>query len=190
MTAGAVEEAGGIRGKQRGQGVARSRKAPCTGKLSRRPDATWAGLLSSQKSLRRSFPRHSVAEASETQRISGMRFLRQAESIGPMESQAENQNRRPGGGAPPPVGRPPSPSKERDGRGAFCSSSAMSSDRLFLDRVARQHCPSPLHRHRHTTMHSSQTPSKPDISTLHRIGHFYFALTGPNVSFCVRDYWP
>jgi len=29
------------------------------------------------------------------------------------------------------------------------SSSAMSSGRLFLDRVARQHCPSPLHRHRH-----------------------------------------
>ena len=29
------------------------------------------------------------------------------------------------------------------------SSSAMSSGRLFLDRVARQHCPSPLHRHPH-----------------------------------------
>ena len=28
-----------------------------------------------------------------------------------------------------------------------CPSSAMSSGRLFLDRVARQHCPSPLHRH-------------------------------------------
>jgi len=29
------------------------------------------------------------------------------------------------------------------------SSSAMSSGRLFLDRVARQHCPSPLHRQLH-----------------------------------------
>ena len=32
------------------------------------------------------------------------------------------------GGAPPPVGRPPAPVQERDGRNsAFCSSSAMSS---------------------------------------------------------------
>ena len=38
------------------------------------------------------------------------------------------------------------PGKRRDGRNAPCSSSAMSSDRLILDRVARQHCPSPLHR--------------------------------------------
>jgi len=41
----------------------------------------------------------------------------------------------------------PSPAKERGGRNALCPSSAMSSDRLFLDRVARQHCPSLLHRH-------------------------------------------
>ncbi len=40
---------------------------------------------------------------------------------------------------------------ERDGRSASYSlaSSAMSSGRLFLDRVARQHCPSPLHRQLH-----------------------------------------
>ena len=30
-----------------------------------------------------------------------------------------------------------------------CPSSAMSSGRLFLDRVARQHCPSPLRRQGH-----------------------------------------
>jgi hypothetical protein len=42
-------------------------------------------------------------------------------------------------GVPPPVGRPPMPGKGRDGRNyAPCSSSAMSSGRLFLDRVARQ----------------------------------------------------
>src|ERR1022692_1983343 len=34
-----------------------------------------------------------------------------------------------------------------------CPSSAMSSGRLFLDRVARQHCPSPLHRHTQINMH-------------------------------------
>ena len=57
------------------------------------------------------------------------------------------------------------------------SSSAMSSGRLVLDRVARQHCPSPLHRHGQNNTHSLPARSKPDISTLRRIGHFYFALT-------------
>src|SRR5271165_5413834 len=56
----------------------------------------------------------------------------------------------------------------------------MSSDRLFLERVARQHCPSPLHRHAQINMHSRKPLSKPDISTLRRIGHFYFALTAPS----------
>jgi hypothetical protein len=55
----------------------------------------------------------------------------------------------------------------------------MSSDRLFLDRVARQHCPSPLHRHAQTITHPHPAPRKQDISTLQRIGHFYFALTYP-----------
>lgn len=35
----------------------------------------------------------------------------------------------------------------RDGRGTPFPSLSMSSDRLFLDRVGRHHCPSPLHRH-------------------------------------------
>ena len=43
----------------------------------------------------------------------------------------------------------PGPAKRRDGRNAPCSSSAMSSGRLFLDRVARQQSPSPLHRQAH-----------------------------------------
>ena len=53
----------------------------------------------------------------------------------------------------------------------------MSSGRLFLDRVARQHCPSPLHRHAQTTTPPRPARQKPDISTLQGIGHFYFALT-------------
>ncbi len=117
------------------------------------------------------FPATPGARLPKNQRISGMRFWRYAESIGPMESQ------NPGGRVPPPVGRPPGPSKERDGRSALCSSFAMSSDRLFLDRVARQHCPSPLHRQGQTTMHLRPRPPEPDISTLQGIGHFYFALT-------------
>jgi hypothetical protein len=52
-----------------------------------------------------------------------------------------------GGTVPPPAGRPRAQVKERAGRTTLFSSSAMSSGRLFLDRVARQHCPSPLHRH-------------------------------------------
>ena len=43
----------------------------------------------------------------------------------------------------------PGPAKGRDGRSAPCSSSAMSSGRLFLDRDARQQSPSPLHRQAH-----------------------------------------
>ena len=54
---------------------------------------------------------------------------------------------------------------------------ATSSDRLFLDRVGRHHCPSPLHRHSQFNMQLSQAPAKGDISTLPAGGHFYFALT-------------
>jgi hypothetical protein len=50
----------------------------------------------------------------------------------------------------------------------------MSSGRLFLDRVARQHCPSPLHRRSQNNTHSSGNQAKGtfllcqrgDISTL------------------------
>ena len=81
-------------------------------------------------------------------------------------------------GVPPPVGRPPMPGKGRDGRNyAPCSSSAMSSGRLFLDRVARQQSPSPLHRQSQNNMHSPEAKAKGDISILPARGHFYFALT-------------
>ena len=72
----------------------------------------------------------------------------------------------------------PSPGKRtRREEHALSHRPQMSSGRLFLDRVARQHCPSPLHRHAQTTTHSRPAWSKPDISTLQKIGHFYFALT-------------
>jgi hypothetical protein len=57
------------------------------------------------------------------------------------------------------------------------SSSAMSSGRLFLDRVARQQSPSPLHRQPEHNTHSSGDRAEGDISTLPARGHFYFALT-------------
>jgi hypothetical protein len=53
----------------------------------------------------------------------------------------------------------------------------MSSGRLFLDRVARQQSPSPLHRQPQHNTHSSGDQAKGDISTLPARGHFYFALT-------------
>jgi hypothetical protein len=84
-------------------------------------------------------------------------------------------------GVPPPVGRPPMPGKGRDGRNnAPCSSSAMSSGRLFLDRVARQQSPSPLHRQPQIIMLSQESQAKDDISTLPERRHFYFALTAEN----------
>ena len=48
---------------------------------------------------------------------------------------------------PPPVGRPRCRAIARDGRSTPCPSSAMSSGRLFLDRVGRHQSPSPLRRH-------------------------------------------
>ena len=70
--------------------------------------------------------------------------------------------------------------REHAGRNMFWPSFAMSSDRLFLDRGARQHCPSPLHRQAQTNMHFSPARAKEDISTLPAGGHFYFALTSVN----------
>ena len=50
----------------------------------------------------------------------------------------------------PPIAPDPSPRTRREERALLIV--PMSSSRLFLDRVARQHCPSPLHRH---TQHNS-----------------------------------
>jgi hypothetical protein len=54
----------------------------------------------------------------------------------------------------------------RAGRSALFSSSAMSSDRLFLERVARQHCPPPVHLYPQNNMRFSNVKVKGDISTL------------------------
>ena len=80
---------------------------------------------------------------------SGMRFLRHD---GIYRSDLVAKTIPTWGRVPPPVSRPRDPVKGRDGRNYApysLASSAMSSDRLFLDRVARQHCPSPLHRQAH-----------------------------------------
>ena len=116
------------------------------------------------------FPATPRPRLPKIRRILEMRFLRHAESIGPMHSNLGRVRRLPLVGDQAPV-------KERDGRNALCSSSAMSSGRLFLDRVARQHCPPPLYRHAQPTTQPHPARHKADISTLQTLGHFYFALT-------------
>jgi hypothetical protein len=70
---------------------------------------------------------------------------------------------------------------ERVGRTTLFPSSAMSSGRLFLDRVGRHQSPSPLRRHAQTTTHFPRGHSKPELSTLLGSGTFYFALTPATV---------
>ena len=78
----------------------------------------------------------------------GVRFLGMAESFTPMWLRSKSKSKtNPEPGSTASRRSAPTQVEERDGRTALFSSFAMSSGRLFLDRVARQHCPSPLHRH-------------------------------------------
>jgi hypothetical protein len=119
-----------------------------------------------------SFPVTPLPDTPETQRLPGMRFCRHPESIAPIERCNL------GVGCRLPLVGSQAPVQERDGRCALGSSSATSSGRLFLDRVARQHGPSPLHRQQQINTHSPGGQAKGDVSTLPARGHFYFALTG------------
>jgi hypothetical protein len=97
----------------------------------------------------------------------GMRFLRHCGIYRPDRGSPKNQTW---------AGAPPSDGGSHPGSRTIVP---MSSDRLFLDRVARQHCPSPLHRHPQINMRFSHARAEGDISTLRSGGHFYFALTSP-----------
>ena len=66
---------------------------------------------------------------------------------GPNQKPKPNAKPNPGSGPTASRWSAPSPGKERVGRTTLFSSSAMSSGRLFLDRVGRHQSPSPLHRH-------------------------------------------
>jgi hypothetical protein len=159
-------------------------KTPCTGKLSRRPEglpgfcivprefASIANLLARATGpLLAGSAHYSPSRGPSTLRFSGM-----TESIGPMWSEKQNHLNL-GAGCRLPLVGPRAPVQGCDGRSASCSSSAMSSGRLFLDRVARQQSPSPLHRHPQNITRSSEAQAEGDISTLPGRGHFYFALT-------------
>src|SRR6185369_14819769 len=125
--------------------------------------------------LRRSLPRHCFPQPQRTILGAQYAFFKAWRNLSVRCGQTTTKPW--GGAAPPPAGRPRAQVEERGGRTTLCPSSAMSSDRLFLDRVARQHSPSPLHRHAHTITPPRPAPRKPDISTLQGIGQFYFALT-------------
>jgi hypothetical protein len=140
--------------------------SPFTGKCSAR------SLLPAWEHLRRSLPRHSIPAAVNTE-APQYAFFRHGGIY-----RSDVAETKPGAGTDclPSVG-PRSQVKERAGRITPFSSSAMSSDRLFLDRVGRHQSPSPLHRHEQINTHPSNQSAKGDISTLPARGHFYFALT-------------
>jgi hypothetical protein len=129
-------------------------KVPNTGKLSRRPAATWTGLLSSQESLRRCHgPRlrsrgrlHSDGHQkafSQAWRNLSVRCRAICKPKPTLEHRL------------PPEAPDASSRTRREERVLLIV--PMSSGRLFLDRGARQHCPSPLHRH---AQHNSIAGSK------------------------------
>ncbi len=77
-------------------------------------------------------------------RAPSSRFQGMTESITPMGKTLTSEA---WAGPPSPAGRPRTQTGDHAGRNVSSPSYAMSSGRRFLDRVARQHCPSPLHRH-------------------------------------------
>ena len=128
------------------------------------------------RSLARMVARGECAPASEPQ----ARHLAFFRHDGIYRSDGVHKPLKPGAGCRlPMVGPEPQSKDATGGTSASCSSSAMSSGRLFLDRVARQQSSSPLHRHTQNNMLSSEARAKGDISTFPGRGHFYFALTPP-----------
>jgi hypothetical protein len=80
-----------------------------------------------------------------------MRFQGRAESIGPMwfQTKTKVKTKTWAGDQPPPAGRPRYPGKRtRREDHALLIVRDEFRNRLFLDRVARQQSPSPLHRYR------------------------------------------
>src|SRR5471030_558074 len=159
------------------QEVARRQSPPCTGKLSARPAGKPGDFLIAKESLRRSLPRHLLPAPVKNTEAPQYAFSKAWRNLsGPMGFQ--NQNQTLGRDRTSSRRSAPSPGKRtRREDHAPSHRPQMSSGRLFLDRVARQHCPSPLHRHEQNNMRSPGGRGNGDISTLPAWGHFYFALT-------------
>jgi len=159
------------------QEVARRQSSPYTGKLSARPAGKPGDFLIAKESLRRSLPRHLLPAPVKNTEAPQYAFSKAWRNLsGPMGFQ--NQNQTLGRDRTSSRRSAPSPGKRtRREDHAPSHRPQMSSGRLFLDRVARQHCPSPLHRHEQNNMRSPGGRGNGDISTLPAWGHFYFALT-------------
>ena len=127
--------------------MARSRKLPITGKRSARPAGKPGDFLIAKESLQRSLPRHFLLSASNhTERSVCVFKAWRNLSVRCWSEQKPN----PGGGdRPPPDGRPCGPGKRtrREDHALLIVRDEFRT-RLFLDRVARQQSPSPLHRYR------------------------------------------
>jgi len=153
-----------------GAGVARNQAAPMTGRPAA-PPAGQPGCSMALANLRRWLRSQLLCCGSISEDLS-VRFLRHAESIAPMWVLPRSPSRASG---LPPTGANPSLRKRQEERSLPIV--AMSSGRLFLDRGARQHCPSPLHRRAQTTMTFFQASEKGTFLLCQPGGHFYFALT-------------
>jgi hypothetical protein len=129
-----------VKTRSPGWGEAESQKAPMTGKFAAHP-AGWPGSSYAWANLRRFLLRLTPFAYTGKPEVLSMRFLRNAESICPMRGPRPSLN---WNNDLPPIDSNPSPRTRREDR--ILPIVQMSSGRLFLDRVARQHCPSPLHR--------------------------------------------
>jgi hypothetical protein len=154
------------------RGAARRQSSPFTGKRSARP-AGKPGYFIAKERLRRFLSRHSLSATAKNHTEASMRVYKAWRNLsGPMGFQHQNQTL--GWDRASSRRSAPGPGK-RTSREDHAPSHRpqMSSGRLFLDRVARQHCPSPLHRRSQINMHFPGPRAKGDIST----GCVYFATT-------------
>jgi len=141
------------------------------------------GIFSSlEESLRRSLPRPSFPQLQRTILGAQYAFFKAWRNLsGPMwfpnQNQKQQQNQTLGRDRAASRRSAPSPGKgtRREDR-APSHRPQMSSGRLFLDRVARQQSPSPLHRQPQHNTHSSNGLGKGDISTLHKRVTFLFCV--------------
>ena len=133
-----------------------------------------------KKSLRRSLPHHLTPVPLNTEAPQYAFWKAWRNLSGPMGFQRQNQLQNQTLGRDQTASRwsaPHSGKRTRREDHALSHRPQMSSGRLFLDRVARQHCPSLLHRHTQINMHPAGAREEGDIFTLPERGHFYFALT-------------
>jgi len=153
--------------------VARRQSSPVTGKLSARPAGKPGDFFLALENLRRSLPRHCSAVVSHVAGALHLRFEKAWRNLSVRWRASLSWSYH-----LPQATPDPSPRTCREDRALLIV--RMSSGRLFLDRGARQHCPSPLHRRTQNNMHFPAARAKGDISTLPGTRHFYFALTGSN----------